>query len=129
HGVEVPFFELYCDQGKLAAAGETGTWIYLHFNSASWLANERMRAPFATASGAALLRVPAHSRELHGSPVYEPHINSGRADAAVVFARGGLSPYHLIGRATYLEARLKHDQAQLDELKKHANPKAQKYVD
>ncbi|MFT3840691.1 MAG: hypothetical protein QM723_27120 [Myxococcaceae bacterium] len=108
HGLEVPFFSLYCDKaGKLSAEDETGTWVYIELNTLYWLANERLQAFFPTAGGATILKVPEHTEELHGVPVYKPHIVSGQPAEAVVFTRGGVPPYHLISRATYLEARIK----------------------
>lgn len=110
HGLEVAFFSYYCDKvGALHPIDETGTWVYIEFNTLYWLANQRLQLWFPTAGGATILRVPEHSEELHGVPVYQPHIVSGQPAEAVVFTRGGVPPYHLISRATYLEARIKNE--------------------
>jgi hypothetical protein len=129
HGVEVPVFDVSCVDGKQKPYDETGTWIYIQFNTLSWLDNERMQTGLVTKSGATILRVPHHTEELHGSPVFTPRINADRADEAVVFTRDGSSPYKLISQSTYLEARIRKQEAFNDDVRKRGAKVQPKYLD
>src|SRR5207248_6514762 len=81
-----------------------------------------------TSSGATVLKVPLHTEELHGSQVFKPEVHHDRAEEAVVFTRDGTSPYKLFSKSGYLEARIRKQQAFIDEVSKRKGVQ-QKYLD
>lgn len=115
-GVNSLFLSYYCVPAKgyapsiagtVQPGGETGTWIYVDFNSLNWLANERMMfTGFKTTKGNAILLMPKSGGTLRGFELLLPDIHHGkRGEEAMVLAPEGKSPYKPLSREKFLLAR------------------------
>jgi hypothetical protein len=127
YGVNAAFLGYYCVPakgyakdiaGKVRLGDETGTWIYVDFNTLGWLGQMALGSELKTAGGAAILRVPRRGADLNGSTLYLPEVHSNERTEAIVLAADGRSPYKPISRERFLDAREKRYDHELEEVEK-----------
>jgi hypothetical protein len=119
------FLDYYCEHpnrsdasgtgGKLRIGDETGTWIYITFNTLGWLVNERVSLgkEMRTAEGQAIFELPPDKGEWNGYRVLSPALH-GDLSAAIVLTPPGLFPFKPVSREQFLRAREAVAQKYLD---------------
>ena len=132
--ITVPFFDYYCNHiqrddppapaGKILLGDETGSWIYIDFNTLGWLVNERasLGKEMQTPKGQTIFELPPESGQWHGHPVLSPALH-GESSAAVILTPPGRFPFKPLSCGEFLQAREAveekyHDQAEVEALRK-----------
>jgi hypothetical protein len=113
--VVTPFFFDYCvavehdfgtgKGGKIIELEETGSWIYIHFNTLGWLTGERrtLGKDMRTPTGQTILRLPIEQGEWNGHVVYSPVTYP--LSAAILLTPAGRFPFRPVSREEFLLAR------------------------
>jgi hypothetical protein len=123
--VTTAFFDYYCVPtkdyppdiaGKVRLSDETGTWIYVYFNTLGWLVNEDVSLgnDMRTASGEKIFLLPRENGEWKGHRVFSPQIH-GEPSEAILLTPPGRFPFKPVSRDEFLQAREKVQQNHLDE--------------
>jgi hypothetical protein len=138
--ITAPFFYYYCNAvnhsdppgtgGKILAGDETGTWIYIDFNTLGWLVNERMSLgkEMRTRKGETIFELPSENGEWNGHRVFSPALH-GEFSAAILLTPPGRFPFKPVSREEFLLAREAVAQKYLDEARAQsgANSSAAKW--
>ena len=131
--ITTAFFDYYCvpanrdyppgSAGKLRLSDETGTWIYIYFNTLGWLVNEgvSLGKEMRTPKGETIFLFPREDGEWHGHPVLSPQIH-GEASEAILLTAAGRFPFKPVSREEFLQAREAVAQKYLDEARATAGP-------
>lgn len=121
-GVNALFLGYYCVEdtpsypkirGTIQKGGETETWIYIDFNSMSWLGSDSMKLGegFNSPKGGRFHFVPKVGGEIAGLPIYLPDVHKNdRTEAVIISSR---SPYKPVSKEMFLKARLMQLEPQL----------------
>ena len=114
------FFDYYCSpsDGKIHLGDETGTWIYIYFNTLGWLVNEgaSLGKELRTPAGETIFRMPRESGEWKGRPLYAPDLHQEPA-LAVLLTAPGKFPFKQVSRDDLLAAREAMEQKYLDDVR------------
>jgi hypothetical protein len=124
--ITAPFFYYYCNPvshndppgtgGKIRLNEETGTWIYIDFNTLGWLVNESnsLGKEMRTRKGETIFYLPRENGEWDGYRVFSPALH-GEFSAAILFTPRGRFPFKPVSREEFLLAREAVAQKYLDQ--------------
>lgn len=93
-------------RGTIHLEDETGTWIYVHFNSLGWLSQEWISGVLHKQSnGAKIFVEPRHAGDFQGTTLYHPTVHPAESTEAIILTPDGRSPYKPLSREQYMLAR------------------------
>lgn len=106
------------ERGKIRSDGETGTWIYIDFNSLGWLDNERMSLgkDLRTTSGEMMFFFPKQQGEFKGYTLLLPRLHPEKTEAVIITSDGRV-PFKPVTREQFLRAREKYYQDRLNDMR------------
>ncbi len=92
-------------RGTIRPEDETGTWIYVSFNSMGWLSQEWISGVLHKPNGAKIFVEPRHAGEFQGTTLYHPTVHNPDLTEAIILTPDGRSPYKPLSREQYILAR------------------------
>jgi hypothetical protein len=92
-------------RGTIRPEDETGTWIYVSFNSIGWLSQEWISGVLHKPNGAKIYVEPHHAGEFQGTTLYHPTVHNPDLTEAIILTPDGSSPYKPLSREQYMLAR------------------------
>ena len=102
--------------GTVVAGGETGTSIYVNFNSLAWLVKEDLNlGKNLTVDGKLIFFSPKQIGDLRGLPLVRSDPRAGFRGEAVILTAGGVSPFKPASREQFLAARVRFARKQIEE--------------
>lgn len=126
-GIHAAVFAYYCLplsatdpnlRGTIMLGEETGTWLYIYFNTIPRLPSAGV---VHLVNGARVYLMPKIEGQIDGVPVLVPQRLDGGRDEELLITPDGQLPFKPVSREAYLLGRQKAAQAEVDKLSKMAN--------
>jgi hypothetical protein len=132
--ITAAFFDFYCvpaggyppgSAEKVRPSDETGTWIYIYFNSLGWLTNKgaSLGQEMLTPKGETIFLLPRENGEWKGHRAFAPDLH-GETSGAILITPPGRFPFKPVSRDDLIAARIAQEQKYLDDAKSKLGPGA-----